>query len=157
MRLVCGGDRREALVRESKDGLHVTVDGRAFAMGVEEVAPGTFVLREGERNELFYCVRDGDDVHLFWKGAVYRLAVEREGGRAAQRHAGGGLEAPMPGKVIKVNVEPGGVVSKGDEILVIEAMKMENAIRAPRDGTVRSVAAKVGDMVNPGVVLVELE
>ncbi|HET8645384.1 MAG TPA: biotin/lipoyl-containing protein, partial [Vicinamibacteria bacterium] len=45
----------------------------------------------------------------------------------------------------------------GEELLVVEAMKMENALRAPRDGTVKSVAAKVGDMVSPGVVLVELE
>jgi 3-methylcrotonyl-CoA carboxylase alpha subunit len=48
-------------------------------------------------------------------------------------------------------------VAKGDEILIIEAMKMENAVRAPREGRVKSVAVGVGDMVNPGVVLVELE
>jgi biotin carboxyl carrier protein len=63
----------------------------------------------------------------------------------------------MPGKVIKVNVEPGQLVARGAEILVIEAMKMENAIRAPRDGRVKSVAARVGETVSPGVVLVELE
>lgn len=157
MRLVCGDDRHEAVVREANNGLEVTLDGRSFALDVDELAPGTFSLREGVRTEIFHCVRDGDDVHLFWRGVVYRLAVEREGGRAPQRHAGGGLEAPMPGKVIKVNVAPGDAVAKGDEILVIEAMKMENAIRAPRDGRVRSVAAKLGEMVSPGVVLVELE
>jgi biotin carboxyl carrier protein len=48
-------------------------------------------------------------------------------------------------------------VGKGDELLVVEAMKMENAVRAPRDGRVKSVTARVGDMVSPGVVLVELE
>ncbi len=157
MRLLCGDDRREAVVRESKHGLEVTLDGRAYVIDVAEVAPGTFALRDGSRTETFHCVRDSDDVHLFWRGVVYRLAVEREGGRAAQRHAGGGLEAPMPGKVIKLNVAPGDAVAKGDEILVIEAMKMENAIRAPRDGKVKSVAAKLGEMVSPGVVLVELE
>ena len=48
-------------------------------------------------------------------------------------------------------------MTKGQELLVVEAMKMENALRAPRDGTVKSVSARPGDMVNPGVVLVELE
>lgn len=157
MRLVCGADRREVALRESKQGVLVTVDGTAFALAVEEVAPGAFVLREGERAEPFHCVRDGDTIHLFWRGTPYRLVEEREGGRAAHRHAQGGLEAPMPGKVIKVSVEPGQEVAKGAEILVIEAMKMENAVRAPRDGRVKSVAAQVGDMVSPGVVLVELE
>ena len=63
----------------------------------------------------------------------------------------------MPGKVIAVKAVPGPGGPKGDELLVVEAMKMENAVRSPRDGTVRSVAARVGDMVGPGTVLVELE
>lgn len=157
MRLLCGEDRREVAVCDGKDGLEVTVDGTPFRMDVREVAPGTFVLREGDRNETFHCVRDADEVHLFWRGVAYRLKEEREGGRSVQRHVAGGLEAPMPGRVIKVNVTAGRAVAKGEEILVIEAMKMENAVRAPRDGTVKSVAAKVGDMVAPGAVLVELE
>jgi 3-methylcrotonyl-CoA carboxylase alpha subunit len=63
----------------------------------------------------------------------------------------------MPGRVIAVKAAPGQRVARGEELLVLESMKMENAIRAPREGTVKSVAAKVGDMVNPGVVLVEME
>ena len=63
----------------------------------------------------------------------------------------------MPGKVIAVRVAPGQAVRKGDEMLVIEAMKMENALRAPHDGTVKAVTVRVGDMVSPGTVLVELD
>jgi 3-methylcrotonyl-CoA carboxylase alpha subunit len=63
----------------------------------------------------------------------------------------------MPGKVSKVSVSEGDLVVKGQEILVVEAMKMENAIRAPRDGRVGKIAAQVGDMVSPGVTLVELQ
>ena len=48
-------------------------------------------------------------------------------------------------------------MTRGQELLVVEAMKMENAIRAPRDGRVKSVSAKVGDAVSPGTILVELE
>jgi len=157
MRLSCGGDEREVDVRESRHGLEVRVDGALLATVVEETAPGTFLWREGLRCETFHCVRDGDTIHLFWRGSVYRLVQEKEGGRAARRHAAGGLEAPMPGKVIAVKAAPGQAVRKGDEIMVVEAMKMENAIRAPRDGTIKSVAARVGDMVGPGTVLVELE
>jgi 3-methylcrotonyl-CoA carboxylase alpha subunit len=63
----------------------------------------------------------------------------------------------MPGRVIAVRAAVGDRVAKGEEILVVESMKMENAIRAPREGTVKAIAAAVGDMVAPGVVLVELE
>ena len=157
MRLSCGGDQREVEVRESPRGLQFEVDGAIIPTEVEGAAPGTFLWRDGDRREVFHCVRDGDTIHLFWRGSAYRLVQEDEGRRAGRRHAPGGLEAPMPGKVIEVKAAPGQAVRKGDEIMVVEAMKMENAIRAPRDGIVKSVAARVGDMVAPGTVLVELE
>lgn len=157
MRLLCGDEQREVTVREVADGFEVRVGSASFRFGVAEVAPRTFVLREGTRVETFHCVRQGSEIHLSWRGVVYRLTEEGEGDRALARPAGGGLEAPMPGKVIAVRVAPGQAVRRGDEVLVVEAMKMENALRAPRDGTVRSLAVAVGDMVSPGVVLVEIE
>ena len=129
----------------------------AAGVSVEMVAPGVFVWREGDRVETFHCVRDGGTLHLFWRGAAYRIDEDDARARAAHRSVSGALEAPMPGRVIAVRVAPGQPVTKGQELLVVEAMKMENALRAPRDGVVRSVAARPGDMVSPGLVLVELE
>ena len=63
----------------------------------------------------------------------------------------------MPGRVTAVRVEAGQRVKRGEELLVVEAMKMENALRAPRDGVVRAVHVSPGDMVVPGRPLVELE
>ncbi|HET6900149.1 MAG TPA: biotin/lipoyl-containing protein [Vicinamibacteria bacterium] len=157
MRLLCGDETIEIDVRDGKEAAHVTVAGTAFDVRVEPVGPGTFLFVRGDHRETFHCVRDGDAVHLFWRGRVYRLEEETERRRASHRQSAGGLEAPMPGKVIAVKVAPGDTVVKGDELLVVEAMKMENAVRAPRDGRVKSVSARTGDMVSPGVVLVELE
>jgi 3-methylcrotonyl-CoA carboxylase alpha subunit len=124
---------------------------------VESLGGGRFVLERGAEREVFHCVRDGDAVHVSWRGRAYRLELLREGRRSASRHASGGLEAPMPGKVTAIKAREGQSVKKGEEILVVEAMKMENAIRAPKDGVVVRIAAKVGDMVGPGVVLVEIQ
>jgi acetyl/propionyl-CoA carboxylase alpha subunit len=157
MRLRCGDQTLDIEVREGTDGANVTVAGERFLLQVDAVEPGVFVCRQGDHRQTFHCVRDGDVIHLFWRGRAYRLEEDTETSRASHRHVGGGLEAPMPGKVIAVRVTPGDAVGKGDELLVVEAMKMENAVRAPRDGRVKSVAARVGDMVSPGVVLVELE
>ena len=156
-RFACGEDRRDVHVRETPDGLEVTADGRAFRLRVTPDGPGRFVLEDGPRREAFHCVRDGDDVHLSWRGVVYRLREEREGARPGPRHAPGGLTAPMPGTVTAVRVAPGQAVRRGEELLVVEAMKMENPLRAPRDGVVRAVAVRPGDPVAPGVVLVELD
>jgi len=157
IRLLCGGDRRQAEVQASPAGLRVTVDGEAFQMEVEEVGPASYVYRRDGRTEVFHCLREEGVIHLFWRGAAYRLEEEGEAARAAHRPSGGGLEAPMPGRVIAVKAGPGQAVSKGDEIVVVESMKMENGIRAPRAGVVKSVAVRVGDMVGPGMVLAELE
>ena len=63
----------------------------------------------------------------------------------------------MPGRVVLVKVHPGDVVVAGQELLVIEAMKMELALKAPRDGTVAEVRAASGDFVEAHAVLVTLE
>ena len=157
MRLRCGDEVFDVDVAQATDGPRVTVNGAAVPLRVEPGEPGVFVAEQGDRRLPFHCVRDGAVVHLFWQGRVYRLEEETEASRATHRPAAGGLEAPMPGKVIAVKVAPGDTVNKGDELLVVEAMKMENAVRAPRDGRVKTVSARVGEMVSPGTVLVELE
>jgi biotin carboxyl carrier protein len=67
------------------------------------------------------------------------------------------LVAPMPATVAAVNVEPGQQVSEGDVVIMLEAMKMELPIRAPRAGRVKTVACRPGEQVQPGAPLLELE
>ncbi len=66
------------------------------------------------------------------------------------------VNAPMQGKILKVNVAAGASVKKGDILLILEAMKMENEIFAPQDGTVATVECSVGDSVETGKVLVSM-
>ena len=66
------------------------------------------------------------------------------------------MTAPMPGKILGIKVQPGTPVKRGQVVLVLEAMKMENEIVAPQDGTVASVNVTVGEMVEPGAVLATL-
>jgi 3-methylcrotonyl-CoA carboxylase alpha subunit len=157
VRIVWGEETHLATVKAGRPATEVMVDGQPYAVRLQETAPSVYLLTIGDRAHPFHCIRDGDAVHLFWEGVSYRLKIEQEGARSAPHAASGSLEAPMPGKVIAVKAVPGQVVAKGDELLVVEAMKMENALRAPRAGVVRAVRARVGDMVQPGHVLVELE
>ena len=104
-------------------------------------------------------------------GNVYDVTVEETGSTpsapakapaAAPAPAATGSEgsvkvtAPMPGKVLSINANPGQSVKKGDTILVFEAMKMENSVVAPEDGTVASVAFGVGDSFEAGAVIATL-
>ena len=106
MRLLWGDRVMEVTVRDLSApapargvrAAEVTVSGQAFPLQVEAQGPATFVARWGDHVETFYCLRDGDAVHLFWRGRVYRLEEDTEESRASHRHLSGGLEAPMPGK-----------------------------------------------------------
>ena len=66
------------------------------------------------------------------------------------------IKAPMPGTILKVNVSNGQAVKKGDVLMILEAMKMENEILAPNDGTVSSVNVNQGTTVESGTVLCSL-
>ena len=65
------------------------------------------------------------------------------------------LKAPMPGLIVDIRVQPGQVVRKGDSLLVLEAMKMENILKAPADGTVSRIQVTLRDNVQKGQVLVQ--
>ena len=67
------------------------------------------------------------------------------------------LRSPMPGRVMSITVRPGDAVSEGDEVCVVEAMKMEHSIRAPKNGIVKEIYVQHLDSVNANDPLVELE
>jgi acetyl/propionyl-CoA carboxylase alpha subunit len=67
------------------------------------------------------------------------------------------IKAPMPGKVIEVNVKEGDTILKGDAILILEAMKMENVLKAENDCTIKKVLVKSSESVEKNQILVELE
>lgn len=111
-------------------------------------------------------------------GNIYDVAVEENGSAPVQRAAApraaapkaappkpaapsgaqGALKvnAPMPGKVLSIKVNAGDTVKKGQVVLLLEAMKMENEIVAPEDGTIASINVAAGDAVDAGAVLATL-
>ncbi|MHA1544367.1 MAG: acetyl-CoA carboxylase biotin carboxyl carrier protein subunit, partial [Alphaproteobacteria bacterium] len=66
-------------------------------------------------------------------------------------------KAPMPGKILEVLAKDGGMVEKGDALIIMEAMKMEYTLKAPRAGTIKGLSAKVGEQVNDAALLLEIE
>ena len=84
-------------------------------------------------------------------------AKKREHKKASANASGDALTAPMQGTIVKIDVSEGQEVAAGDLIVVLEAMKMEMAIRSPRDGSIRSISVSRGDPVVAGSMLVELD
>jgi len=122
----------------------------------EALPDGRLLLRLDGRAFKARAVRDGDDWHVLRDGEHRRLSLA--GLAAHEEDAGeGSLAAPMSGKVIKVLAQAGAKVSKGDALLILEAMKMEHTIAAPKDGVVKEILFDAGDQVPEGAQLVALE
>lgn len=129
--------RRVAFERVERDGrlAGIRIDGKEHP--VVSAADG--------RRIFVWC--DGDAAE-FERASPSRSAVSRD--------SAGDLISPMPGRVRRILVEDGARVARGDVLLVLEAMKMEHAIRAPKDGSV-SLRVKEGDLVDAGVELAEVK
>jgi acetyl/propionyl-CoA carboxylase alpha subunit len=120
-------------------------------------SPDTVEIRVDEQAHHFDVARYGADRYVdSAMGPAHLVAVPRFRGRESDEDAGS-LHAPMPGKVIKVEVTVGDTVAEGDILVVIEAMKMEHTLRSPYDGTVASVLCGAGDQLEAGAVLVVVD
>jgi 3-methylcrotonyl-CoA carboxylase alpha subunit len=121
-------------------------------------ANGQLHAQLGERRVHATVVVSGERRHVFFEGRSWPLAlVDTLNTGGAGEDVEGGLKAPMPGKVIALIAEAGATVDKGAPLLVLEAMKMEHTINAPKRGTVKAFRCAVGDQVVDGVDLVEFE
>ncbi|MDI6624296.1 MAG: acetyl/propionyl/methylcrotonyl-CoA carboxylase subunit alpha [Brevundimonas sp.] len=89
----------------------------------------------------------------FEDGAPHQVSALSPRGSASGPASDGALRAPMPGKIVAVPAKPGDIVTKGQPIIVLEAMKMEHALVAPFDGVVETIGAAVGEQVVDGAVL----
>ena len=91
-------------------------------------------------------------------GHVFVIEARGAEGRGAGASADvDALSAPMPATVVRVEVKPGDAVAAGDLVVLLEAMKMELPLRAPRAGIVARVNCRAGELVQPGTPLVDLE
>lgn len=151
MKLSRGEERAEVRI----EGESAILDGRPLAFHATRAGDRLEAIRVGPDVFRVRAERDGNRVFVWCAGAVHEF--RRAAGRAPSAgSASGGLLAPMPGRVRRVLLTEGARVGKGDVILILEAMKMEHAIRAPRDGTVARVLFREGDLVEAGAVLAEI-
>ena len=161
--------------------LHVTLDGRTHVVDARRVSDSalSMLIQNGHDTAAVRSIdaafasrprlRQGSggqadagdfDVHLL--GRAIAVEVRQGGSFGRQKKEGAGasgagpqrVTAPMPGKIVRVLVKPGDQVTAKQGLVVVEAMKMENELRAARDGRVREVPAVEGQSVEAGAVLV---
>jgi biotin carboxyl carrier protein len=141
-RFLLDGVEREADVEAPEPGLYsVVMNGRSYDARIEENATGLAVVIDGFRFEI--------------EVSDPRRMARRAGGQG--REGVQTIVAPMPGKVVRVLVAPGDQVEAGQGLVVVEAMKMQNEMKAAHAGRVATVPAREGATVAAGEVLATVE
>jgi 3-methylcrotonyl-CoA carboxylase alpha subunit len=148
-----------ATVPESgADAAGVFIEGPARRTTGSDSCASELSLQVGDAQHRATAVFQGEHLHLFTTARHLELAyIDKLAHAGESADEGGRLTAPMPGKVISILVQAGATVSKGEPLLVMEAMKMEHTITAPADGTISLVHYGVGDQVAEGDALVAIE
>ena len=144
--------------------LRVTINGEPADFSYDEVdRDGQVALVMDNRGYAVSVAGGRNDYHVTLAGHAYAVDIEDERERAAhaaerERSKGGGVvKAVMPGIVVELCVAEGDVVTEGQSLLILEAMKMQNEIGAPSEGKVKRILCKAGEAVSAGAKLVELE
>lgn len=164
MKYITTIDDRQFTV-EVIDEKHVSVNGKVYEIDFEAVSgqPVYSLIVDGRSHESYIYPGD-DNWQVLMRGRLYPVTVEDEREKRLRAAAGGGvaetgefhLRAPMPGLVVAVPVAEGQAVKRGQVILILESMKMQNELKAPRDGTIGRIRVRPGETVEQKQTLLSM-
>lgn len=150
---------------EIKDDHTLTVDGQLYPVDFLNINREVCTLLIGGHSyEAYLQPGEGDQWQVLLRGTLYEVTVEDEREKRLRVATGGSgahsgefsLKAPMPGLVVAVLVTEGQAVKKGDNLVILESMKMQNELKSPRAGTVTRVNVSAGQSVEQNQVMVTL-
>ncbi|KAJ3202605.1 Methylcrotonoyl-CoA carboxylase subunit alpha, mitochondrial [Dinochytrium kinnereticum] len=170
VKLIDGDKEVKVIISHRASETESVVDLKVIdAAGVEATFSGARILDVGEDGNLIAdigdrrvvgrVVKEGDRVQVFYEGTKTTLSIPADPGMisTASPASAGSVRTPMPCKISSVNVTAGQEVTKGQTLIILEAMKMEHVIKSPRDGKIKKVHYKVGELVGEGKNLVTFE
>jgi biotin carboxyl carrier protein len=153
------GKSFEVEVKETKDIIDVSVNSNKHRIDLSKKTLNGFrsLFVDGEPYEVYCEVKD-EGHFLLWIGHnCYDIKYGESFGSEETEEALSVICAPMPGLVAKVKVKENDKVSKGDPILILEAMKMQNELKSPKDGIIKEILINEGTKVSLGQKLIVLE
>jgi biotin carboxyl carrier protein len=159
-------EKYEIVLQQNGENVSAEVDGRSYNLEVSEVEPNVYLLKHKNKiYQIFVAPNQNSNepmqVSVGGNNFEVKLADPKRlrgiGAAAGQADGVAEIKTAMPGKLVRVLVEVGATVEKGDSILVVEAMKMQNEMKAPKDGSVKEIRFAEGATVNVGDVLAIIE
>ena len=157
-------EKHDVEIRRDDDKVFASIDGRSYEIEASETEPNVFLLKyQGKVYEIYVSPTPSGTSRVRIGPNEFEIAIhdpKRLRGSGSGHEHGEGLaeiKTAMPGKVVRVLVEPGTEVKKGDGVIVVEAMKMQNEMKSPKDGVVKEIRSSEGATVNAGDILAVIE
>lgn len=159
-----GRVQHEVEVRQRKDNdgqlyFVVTIDGFPYKVKGKRLSDGRVEINHNGKTFKCHVTEDRDERHVFFEGRAFKLKkietgslVDDNDGLVAEKVA-----APMPSVIVKYLVSVGDQIKVNQKLLVLEAMKMQNTLVAPYNGTIKKIFFNEGDQVDEGVELLKIE
>ncbi len=135
------------LVQEGQNQFHIIKNNKSYKAQI--------ISSDFEKKTFTISVNGSE--HQIKLEDKYDALIQKMGLNAVLGNKMNEVKAPMPGLVLDITVEVGQTIQKGDALLILEAMKMENVIKASGEGTIKNIISSKGDAVNKGDILIELE
>lgn len=165
---VVGADKKEFKVSLDKSGNSGLLNGSGFEWDVIKVKDNSFSVIKDDKSynlevlevkaaEKSFLIKVDGIKYFFNAKDKYDELLHSLGMDSMASAKVSDLKAPMPGLVIEVSVEGGQSVSKGDALLILEAMKMENVIKSPTDGVIKSISVDEGETVEKNQLILNFE
>lgn len=157
------GEVQDIEIRQDGREVAATIGGCEYLLDISEPEPGVFLLKH--ENAVFQASVSGNapdyGVHLRGKSHQVRIIDPKKlrgtGSESDDESGKAEIRTAMPGKVVRILKSVGDTVEKGDGVIVVEAMKMQNEMKSPKEGTVTDIKFGEGDTVGAGEVLVVIE
>lgn len=147
-------------IKKSDGGYQVTIDGKDYDIVDYSKHDNIVSFKLNKELNNIYYAQDKDTIYLATGADYYSLVLNRGAsmkGRRTHVHQGDSVSSPMPGLLVKIMVAVGDKVKQGTTLAIVEAMKMQNELRAPRDGIIGQINNREGDQVEALKPIVELE
>jgi biotin carboxyl carrier protein len=159
---IIDGEQIDIDLSAGRNSVEAAIGGRKYTLEAKIIEPGIYWFNYQNRSIEVAVTPNGEGyvVSVGGRHLAVEMADARSALRKAAQHGRAGLveiRAPMPGKVVKVLLPEGSEVQHNQGILVMEAMKMQNEIKSPKDGTVQKLGVTEGAAVNAGDLLAIVE
>lgn len=136
----------------------VIIDGEKFIVEALSISDDAITLKVNQNTHIVK-IAELNSAHLnsYPETAETGISKSDSGMGGVDLEKSGSIIAPMPGEIVEINVAAGDSVIPGQEVCVLEAMKMKNKIRSPKHGKIKRIAVSAGQFVEYGTILVEIE